>query len=148
MTRNAYRIVLVSWVAFVTSFFLPATNILQMAGTVPGTPLTGWEAFTVSIYAGVFNFWAWLGDLRVLVFAFFPFTNAVMFIAPACSCLGRYAFAPALILVPATLLPWLLPHNLLGDLFIGFYVWNGSYLTMSLGCCLLAVGCLIDDTNG
>ena len=139
MIRTAYNVVWVSWLAFLVAFFLPATNILVMAGAAPGTPLTGWQAFEGSLTAGVFNFWAWLGDIRILAFVLFPFSNAIMLVAPASSCLRQYSFAPALILVPAAVIPWLLPHHLLGDLYIGFYLLNASYLLMSLGCCLLAV---------
>src|SRR5437016_1703561 len=140
MIRNANKIVLVSWLAFLLSFFLPATNILVMPGAAPGTPLTGWQAFEGSLSAGAFNFWAWLGDGRVLVFLLFPFTNGMALAAPAFYTFRQYAFAPALILVPAAVIPWLLPHSMLGDLYLGFYLWNVSYVLMSLGCCLLAIG--------
>ena len=132
-------LLMLSWLMFLASFFLPATNVLAMAGTAPGTPLTGWQAFESSLSAGAFNFWAWLGDLRVMVFLIFPFTNSVMLVAPAFRVLGKFSFIPALILLPAAVVPWLLPHYLCGDLYVGFYLWNASYLMASLGCCQLAI---------
>lgn len=133
-------IVTSSWLMFLASFFLPATNVLEAAGTAPGTPLTGWQAFVTSISAGSFNPWAWLGDWRVMAFLIFPVTNAVMFVAPAFGVLGKGSFVPALLLLPAAVVPWLLPHELRGDLYVGFYLWNASYVVASVGCCLLAIG--------
>jgi hypothetical protein len=36
--------------------------------------------------------------------------------------------------------PWLLPSHYLGNLFVGFYIWNASYIVMSGGCVLHALG--------
>ena len=48
-------------------------EVLQAPGKPPGTPLTGWEAFTASILCGAINPWAWMGDARVFLFLIFPF---------------------------------------------------------------------------
>jgi hypothetical protein len=60
-----------------------------------------------------------------------------MVVAPLLVLLMRDASASLdLLLVPCALVPWFMPHSLTGDLLIGFYCWNGSFLAMSLGCAL------------
>jgi len=140
-------ILILSWLALLASFYLPATNVLGVAGNEPGTPLTGWQAFESSILAGAFNPWVWIADLRVLWFLVFPFTNALMLAAPVFGWLREHAFVPAIILAGAAIVPWQLPHGLTGDLFVGFYVWNGSYVLAFLGGCILAASYVVDPED-
>lgn len=132
-------LIIVGWLMFLTSFFLPSTNVLEMSGTAPGSPLTGWQAFGSSLSAGAFNPWAWLGDVRVVGFLIFPVTNAIMLAAPTYCFLKTYSLPAGLILIPAAIAPWLMPHELRGDLYVGFYLWNSSYFLIALGCLLIAV---------
>jgi hypothetical protein len=135
-TSVALTIAIASWLLFVFSFFLPATNVLVSAGAPPGTPLTGWEAFSASIWDGALNPWVWLADLRVLLFLVYPFANSLMLFAPFyIGLLRQNAFVVAVILLPCAILPWRLPKPLTGEVFIGFYCWNGSYIAM----CVAAV---------
>ena len=128
-------IITAAWGLFLASFFLPATNMLSVAGTSPGTPLTGWQAFTSSMIHGVMNPWLWILEPRVFLYLVYPFANLLMLITP------KLAFDspdtslyPALILMAFGVIPWLLPTTLTGDLFFGFYCWNGSYFLMAFGC--------------
>jgi hypothetical protein len=140
--RVGEALVLLSWLAFLASFCLPATNILEAAGTKPGTPLTGWQAFSASLGAGA---WLWLADPRLLWLLVFPVTNVLMLAAPAFCLLREGALIPAVILAPAAFGPWVLPPELLGDSYVGFYVWIGSYIGAALGCFLVGLSHLGDD---
>ena len=131
--RKVKVIIAASWMLFVLSFVLPATNINAPSGKL----LLGWEAFAESL-SGLINPMLWLIDFRVNLFLIFPFANALMLLAPVlCRILGDKAEALAILLVPCAVVPWLIPKVLTGDVFIGFYCWNTSFLTMSLGCLLL-----------
>jgi hypothetical protein len=144
--RSAYRkaclgaaIMAVAWLIFVASFFLPATNRLQVAGAPPGTPLTGWQALTVSIETAmsVWGLVAVVADPTALVFLVFPIANAAMLLAPLLiAAWDEHSAALAGLFVPCAIIPWFLPKTLSGDLFIGFYCWDASFLLMSLGCAL------------
>src|SRR5687768_8883210 len=90
-------ILLVGWLAFLASFYLPATNVLGVSGSAAGKPLTGWQAFGASLWAGASNPWVWIADPRVLWFLVFPFTNALMLAAPVFGWLREHAFVPAVI---------------------------------------------------
>lgn len=140
--RVGEAVVLLSWLAFLASFCLPATSILEAAGTKPGTPLTGWQAFQASLDARA---WLWLADSRLLWLLVFPVTNVLMLAAPAFRLLREGALIPAVILAPAAFGPWLLPPELLGDLYVGFYLWIGSYMGAALGCSILGITYLGDD---
>jgi hypothetical protein len=77
------------------------------------------------------NPWAWMGDLRVLLFLVFPFANSLMLVAPLyIGALRQFAIVIAAILLPCAAIPWCLPKHLTGDFFIGFYCWNGSNIAM------------------
>ena len=139
-TRISFATIVASWLLFVLSFFLPATNILGKAGTLPDVPLTGWQAFTTSIFCGAMNPWMWIAEPRVVLFLIFPFANSLMLIAPLMSIMLREkAAALAIFIVPCAVVPWCMPKKLLGDLFVGFYCWNGSFFAMSLGCILASL---------
>jgi len=129
-----------SWLMFVVSFFLPATNVLVTAGTPPGTPLTGWQTFTASLSCGAMNPWMWIAEPRVVLFLIFPFANGLMLFSPLLAFMLREkAAALALFFVPCAIVPWCMPQTLLGDLFVGFYCWNGSFFVMSIGCILASL---------
>lgn len=74
--------VLTAWLLFVISFFLPATNVVEVGGTVPGTPLTGWQAFTSSVGVLAGQPLIIIAEPRTLLFLTFPFINLTMLFAP------------------------------------------------------------------
>ena len=135
--RIALVIIIGSWLLFVVSFFLPATNLQQTPGTTPGKPLTGWQALTTPIFVGLVYPWLWFAEPDAYFFLIFPIANGVMLFAPLLSCLIReVVIALALFFLACAFLPWIMPNPLFGDLFVGFYCWNGSFFIMSLGCLL------------
>ena len=139
-THISPALIVASWLLFILSFFLPATNVLQMGGTPLGTPLTGWQAFTTSVSCGAMNPWMWIAEPRVFFFLIFPWANGLMLFAPMISFMLREkAAALAFFLVPCAIVPWCMPRTLLGDLFAGFYCWNGSFIAMSIGCILASL---------
>ena len=126
-----------AWALFLLSFFLPATNSLEVGGTPPGTPLTGWQAFTASLSAGASNHWVFFFDPRVFLVLIYPFANGLMLLTPMLLCVLREKSAAlAIFLIPSLLPIWFLPYSLRGDLFIGFYVWQFSFVLMAIGCIL------------
>jgi len=130
----------IAWLLFVASFFLPATNVLAVGGNPPGTPLTGWQAFSSSIIAGPLNIWALIAEPVVLIFLIFPLANLLMLVAPLLiATLEECAVMLAPILIVCAAIVWLLPKELTGDLFVGFYCWNLSFLLMAAAS-VLSVG--------
>lgn len=133
--RFARTTTAIAWLLFVLSFILPATNVLQVGGTPPGTPLTGWQAFTASISSGAFFPLMWIAEPRVLLFLIFPIANSLMLLVPIfLPVLRENSAFLAVPLLLCAVIPWFLPKTLVGDLFIGFYLWNVSFIAMSLGC--------------
>ncbi len=143
--RISHALVWTSWLLFLWSFFLPATNALNYPGTPPGTPLTGWQAFTSSACA-VLNPIMWIVEPRVLLLLSFPSANLLMIIAPLMFRILREKSAIfAILLLPCAGVPWLMPKTLMGDFFVGFYIWNWSFVAMSLGCILASIAYSADD---
>lgn len=139
-TRSAYVIITVAWLLFMLSFLLPATDVIERGGTAPGTPLTGWQAFIASIRIGLFNPLVWVAEPRFLLFLVFPFANGLMLLVPLlCLVLRDKAAFLALPLLPCGVIPWILPKSLVGNLFIGFYLWNLSFLAMCVGCVVVSL---------
>lgn len=73
-------VVLAAWLMFIVSFFLPTTDVLSIGGTEPDTPLTGWQAFTLSLEMlgyppAIFTI---IDQPRILLFLLFPFVNLAM----------------------------------------------------------------------
>jgi hypothetical protein len=126
---------LAAWLMFFTSFFLPATNVVERGGTPPGTPLPGWDAFFSSLTVLAAQPFIVIAEPRALLLLAFPFINAAMIVIPLVA-LREPELAPwyGSVLVPLGLIPWLLPKTLTGDLFIGFYLWNVSFFAMAAGC--------------
>jgi hypothetical protein len=133
--RMPWAIIAIAWFAFLASFFLPATDVVEVGGVAPGTPLSGWQAFTASLltFATMFPRMM-LAEPRCLLFLAFPLMNLLAFAAPLFA-----MFAPeeaeylGAVLIPLAAIPLLLPRVLTGNLFIGFYLWIGSFIGMSLG---------------
>ena len=45
----------------------------------------------------------------------------------------------ATVLVPAAMVPMTLPKSLIGDVFVGFYAWLGSFIIMAIGYILVSL---------
>jgi hypothetical protein len=130
-----WAIIAITWLAFLISFFLPATDVVEVDGVAPGTPLSGWQAFTASLstFAAMFP-WMMFAEPRCLLFLAFPLMNLLAFAALLFALLApEEAECLGLVLVPLAAIPLLLPHILTGNLIIGFYLGIGSFIGMSLG---------------
>jgi len=123
-----------AWLMFVVSFFLPATNVLEMGGTPPGTTLTGWQAFTSSILVLAAQPLVVIAEPRVLLFLAFPFINLAMLFAPPIVMKWEDSWLLSGPLLLCGVMPWMLPKSVTGDLFVGFYLWDFAFFLMAIGC--------------
>lgn len=154
MNKTVGLVSVVAWVCFVVSFFLPATDTLEVAGTAPGTPLTGWQAMIISVQS-LGNPWLIVFRPQILpLFLLWVMGNAGMLVAPiVIFTLRSKALIFVALLVPTACSVWFLPSDMSGNLFSGFYVWETSLVLMSLACILNAlettneVDLLIDDAK-
>ncbi|HEX6960423.1 MAG TPA: hypothetical protein VF175_01040 [Lacipirellula sp.] len=143
-SRPARAIIAVAWLMFFTSFFLPATNVLEAAGTAPGTPLTGWQAFSATVLA--LHPLAVLAEPKILLFLAAPVINLAMIIVPLASLVAaRAGLRAGPLLVPLAIVPFGFPDKALGDLYSGFYTWVASIALMAAGCIWLG---LSDELRG
>jgi hypothetical protein len=132
-------IVTVAWLMFFISFFLPATNRLEMGGAPPHTPLTGWQAFTSSLFVlGALPLIVLVEPLTLLFLAF-PFINLAMLLSPLVALSWQRAAVLSFLLIPCGALPWVFPKDVTGDFFIGFYIWDASFFVMAAGCILASI---------
>lgn len=136
IARLGRGIIILGWCIFVTSFFLPATNVLQMPESAPGTPMTGWETMcSLHLFINPFVLLGiGIGEPWALVLLAFPFTNLGALVSlgflPTADEAGPYlAFAFFL----AGILPWFIPPVMLGDRFTGYWLWQGSIFVMAAG---------------
>lgn len=133
-------IVGVGWLAFITSFFLPATNVVERGGTSPGTPLVGWDAAISSIRVLAAQPLVFVVEPRAWLFLIFPLLNLGVLLSPAVAVsMPKKVGWLALVLLPAAIVPQTLPKTLTGDLFVGFYVWIGSFVTLAVGYILISL---------
>lgn len=140
--RLAGATIAAAYLLFVTSMFLPATNILQRAGTPPGTPLSGWQALSSIQVLGAQPL-VFVAEPRALLLVTFPALNLLMLLSPLFVAIQRgWSFWLAFFLVPGGLLLLALPESLTGDLYVGIYAWIGSLFLMSAGCIWLGLGSL------
>jgi len=140
--RLAGGTIAAAYLLFVASMFLPATNILQRAGTPSGTPLSGRQALSSIQVLGAQPL-VFVVEPRALLLLAFPPLNLLMLLSPLFVAFQRgWSFWLAFVLVPGGLLALALPESLTGDLFVGFYAWVGSLFLMSAGCIWLGLGSL------
>jgi hypothetical protein len=132
-------VVIVAWLMFIFSFFLPTTNVLAMGGTAPGAPLTGWQAFTSSLEVLAVQPFVILAEPRTLLFLIFPFINLVMLLAPVIVLAWDDSWLLSGLFLSFGLLPWCFPKAVTGDLFVGFYLWDLSFFMMMVGCVLVSI---------
>jgi len=134
-------VVITAWIVFVVSFFLPTTDVLEMPGTPPGTPLTGWQAFTTSFEMIGYPLSILLiaKDPRILVLLTFPLINFVMLFSPLAALAWEEAWTLSGWFMLCGSVPWLLPKEIAGHLFVGFYLWDFSFFMMSAGCILASI---------
>lgn len=118
-------IVATAWMMFLISFLLPTTN-----------GHNGWGAFTTSILVMGAQPLIILAEPRVRLFLIFPFANLAMLLAPSLAFTWEWRPLLMLLLPVFGLIPWALPQELTGELFIGFYVWKFSFFLMAAGCLL------------
>lgn len=123
------------WLLFVVSFFLPATDVLQRAGTPAGAPLVGWQAARAAWVALAAQPLVFLVEPRALLFLLAPLANLIALLSPLLA-IGapQRAGGLAIVFLLAALAALSLPKTLTGNLFIGFYVWVGSFALLSAGC--------------
>jgi len=140
MKRHLPKAIVISaWLMFVVSFFLPATNVLEMGGTTPGTPLTGWQTFASSIEVLAVQPLIIIAEPRTLLFLTFPFINLAMLVAPLIILAWEDAWVLSGALVLCGLFPWIFPKDMTGQLFVGFYLWDASFFVMAAGSILASV---------
>lgn len=142
IARVGRGIIVIGWCLFVASFFLPATNVLQMPGSAPGTPMTGWDVMrSLHVLGSPVVFLAFLfAQPRAFVLLAFPFTNLAAFASP-CFLSTSDEVGPILsyALLIAGILPWFIPPGMLGDRFIGYWLWQASFFVMAAGWQLAAL---------
>ena len=131
-------IVMVSWLMFILAFFLPVTNVFGAGGTGPGAPLTGWQTFTSSLEILGYPpaIFLLIEQPRLLVVLLFPFINLAMLLAPVVVLAWADSWLLSGLFLCSGLLPWALPRDATGNLFVGFYLWDMSFFMMTLGCIL------------
>ena len=132
-------IVLTAWLMFFVSFFLPATNVVAIGGTERGTPLTGWQALTTSLRVLAVQPLIVIMEPRTLLFLTFPFINLAMLVAPLMVLAWDDSWVLSGLFVVGGLLPWAFPKSVTGDLFVGFYLWDLSFMMMGLGSILVSI---------
>lgn len=135
--RLPAAVVFTAWLTFVVAFFLPATNVVEMSGTKPGTPLTGWQAFTSSLEVLAVQPLIVIAEPRTLVFLAFPFVNLAMLLAPVVALGWDDSWLVSWLFVLCGVLPWVFPKDVTGELFVGFYLWDASFFAMAIGCILV-----------
>jgi hypothetical protein len=129
-----------AWALFIASFFLPATGSYERAGTPPGTPLNGWQAFVMSIEALAIKPYVFLIEPRALLFIAFLIINPLMFLAPVLIFgLQDEAWLLGTLYMAFGIVAWMLPPPLVGDVLFGFYLWNASFFGMGFGCILMGM---------
>lgn len=123
---------------FVASFFLPATNALETPGSAPGTPMTGWETMC-SVQVVVHPF-VLLAEPRVFLFLLFPILNLAALVSPRLVPAAEDIWpAAALAFLLVGSLAWFLPTTMLGERFVGYWLWHSSFFVMAVGWSLFGI---------
>ena len=136
--QAARFIIPLAWVLFVVSFFLPASNVVALRGTEPGTPLTGWQTFTSSLIVLAAQPLIVVAEPRTVLFLAFPLVNLAGLLAPIVLAWDD-CWALSWLFLICGIVPWVFPKSVTGDLFIGFYLWNFSFFADFIGCILVSV---------
>lgn len=131
--QACWSVILLGWLLFVCSLFLPATNELVTPGR---DGLLGWQAALASL--SMYSFSGALltiADPRFVLLWLCPWFNLAMLLAPALihhnsENARRLTSLFCLGFIGAIGVTWLIAH----DLFIGFYIWSLSFGVMSFGC--------------
>src|SRR5687767_6969955 len=98
--RNLNRVgIVAAWLLLLWSLRLPALSSIEVPGTPPGTPATGWQAFK-ALELGFYPV-AWFAQPSLLIlFSVIFVANVVAFSAPLLCVLfreGSWIMSPALI---------------------------------------------------
>jgi hypothetical protein len=125
---------ILTWIVFLVSFAIPATDVL----VTKNGPLTGWQACLHSIAVPLTHPLALIAMVSddpasLLLFAV-PFVNVIMFVSPVFAARSPFSWFWCPLLAVSGIMPWLLPGDLLGNVFVGFYCWNGSFWAMTILC--------------
>lgn len=140
-SRIGLLILAAGWLLFVASFALPATDVAELPGTPPGTPLNGWQAMSSGVLSVFYFPLILVAEPRTLLLLLLPVLNLGIFVCPVLLMYADEEDAPLfgtfmlICGVSISLLPW----NLVGNLYYGFYCWTGSILVMALGYFVLGV---------
>ncbi len=129
------------YAVYCTSFLMPATGALEVAGTPEHTPLSGWQAFRLLFLAGYF----WLVLIHPIVLLAFPLIflgNVLLICFPILDAIfGRMAYLFCGIFIGIGALGvFLVPAEILDPVFYGFYVWLASMVAMTI--MLLSIGAI------
>ncbi len=124
-------IVWIAWLMFVASFFLPAAGSGAAAEN-------GWQTFVASIESLLLIPWNFAVGSCLLLFLLFPAFNLTMLLAPRRLADWNAEIAAVGFLIGGGL-PWLIPSDVSGKLFVGFYLWDLSFFVMAAGCILLSI---------
>jgi hypothetical protein len=124
------------WSLVVIWLFLPTSTALELGGTPPGTPLTGWDVLTI-LAQHAFNFWFWLyliaapGAPWLLILELGTLILLAMAPVLALAYDGVGLLQVPLGALPAVLL--LLPDHLQADLCWGIGAWIAGFVVFSTG---------------
>ena len=128
------------WLLFVVSFFLPATDVVELVSSEPGESLLGWQASVQSLRCIFVKPWLCFLEPRLAFFLVFPFSNLFVFAFPAITLkLERESFVPALVVSVVGSMIFFIPQPFLGTRMIGYYLWMISHFVLAAGGFLYAI---------
>ena len=127
-------IIVVSWLAFVVSFFLPAHDDLGQLILADRSLPTGWSSMVENCWYITVRPIVLVVEPRLVGFLVFPFVNAFVLVSPLLIYAAGEDCRP--IAVPLLLFSvaiWLMPSNFHDGLLLGFYLWNLSPIGIAIG---------------
>jgi hypothetical protein len=136
MRTIADRMVLLAWFTGVASLFLPASVALQRGGTLPGTPLAGWDTLWTAHYLLFSAPWIVIVEPRFAVIPLIGLATLMLLAIPLLYCA---ADRDAWLLVPVLLLSsslWLLPAYTVTAMRTGAYIWQAAFIVAGVACVL------------
>ncbi len=144
--RTGVVLTFVAWIAFLSSFFLPAAICIP---SIPGGALaaqTGWETFLDTLRLAAEAIGHVFRPL-VLLCMLSPLPNGLMLLAPLANLqLKSYtAFYGAALLFSGTSAIWVC-WQVYEGLNVGFFVWVGSILAMALASFLIGGSYFMNDS--
>ncbi len=133
LLTTALSLIAISWLTFLLSFFLPASDVVSLPNTGESA-LTGWQAMVSSVTLVFLTPILWFAEPRCLLFFVFPFTNFTFLVLPIAVLWLR---GDSWVLIPVMLtaygIPFVIPSGFFRNLYIGFYLWHNSHLLGAVG---------------